>query len=183
MFKDNSYLILDSSRYTEAVTVFKSLFSIQNSHPEIEHLEVILTCFSKLPYENISKIIKYQKQFESNDKIRLPFEIIEDHQLYNLGGTCFSLTFFLQTILKHQGYICYPVMAEMNWGKNVHCATIVDLNSQKYLVDPGYLLTRPMALSQGQCRMFKTEFSGVELRYQSETGMYDLFTFDQHQKK
>ena len=183
MTPDSILLILKNDQFKETVDDFKSYFSIQNFHPWIEYLEKILTSFSKLPYENISKIIKYKNNFDSANKIRLPFEIMEDHKSHNLGGTCFSLTFFLQTILKQQGFICYPVMADMNWGKNVHCTTIVDLNGQKYLIDPGYLLTRPMILSQGQSKIFKTEFSGIELRYQFEERKYDLFTFNQHQNK
>jgi arylamine N-acetyltransferase len=149
----------------------------------MDALREILNVFSRFPYENLSKIIKYRHHFNESERIRLPVEVIEDHVSYGLGGTCFSLTFFLQTVLTLRGYRCYPVMADMRWGRNVHCAVVVVLDGIKYLVDPGYLLNQPMAFGNGGGRVYRGAFAGVEVVPRPGTGTYDLYTFDRMQKK
>lgn len=110
-------------------------------------------------------------------------ELMEDHIRNHFGGTCFSLTFFLQTILTLKGFQCYPVMAYMRWGKNVHCALIVILNGQKFLVDPGYLLTRPMKIQSRSSILYHHKASGVELDFDFSKETYHVFTFSQTEKK
>lgn len=177
------YNILDSSHYGEAVKYFRDFFSISDTPPGVDFLKRILSHFSEFPYENISKIIKRSQHFDGLDKMRLPDEVMEDHAKYHLGGTCFSLTYFLKTILTRQGFVCYPVMADMRWGKNVHCALIVVLSTKKYLIDPGYLLNQPMEVNAEKPRLYKTEFSGVELIFRQEIQEYELYTFDKTQMK
>ncbi len=143
----------------------------------------ILSHFSRFPYENISKIIKYRKHFDEANKIRLPYEVMDNHVSYHLGGTCFSLTFFLQMILIDFGFACYPVMADMRWGKRVHCALLVIINRKKYLLDPGYLLNQPMEINRDHQRLYKTPFSGVELDFRQKSETYELFTFNQTERK
>jgi arylamine N-acetyltransferase len=143
----------------------------------------ILSHFSHLPYENISKIIKYRNHFDETTKIRLPYEVMDNHAEHHLGGTCFSLTFLLQMILTHFGYASYPVSADMRWGKHVHCALLVTINRIKYLVDPGYLLNQPMEINKDHNRLYKTPFSGVELNFRKESETYELYTFDRKQRK
>ena len=176
-------VLLDIDTSAAAAHRFENHFSVSSRPVGLEALEEILHHFSRFPYENISKIIKYRDYFDGRDKIRLPSEVMEDHARHRLGGTCFSLTFFLQTILFHRGFLCYPVMADMRWGRNVHCALIVLLDGRKHLVDPGYLLNRPMELGAGTPRLYKTEFSGVELVHRPEEDAYDLYTFDKDQMK
>lgn len=175
--------ILDPSRHTDAVERFKTLFSVSDNPPGLDFLETILSDFSGFPYENISKIIKYHRHFEGVERIRLPEEVVEDHARYRLGGTCFSLTYFLQTILIQTGFGCYPVMADMRSGKNVHCALVLTLDGRRYLVDPGYLLSQPMELNVEKPRMYRTPFSGVELVFRPEQEVYDLYTFDRSEMK
>lgn len=175
-------IVLKSGQFTEAVRSFHSFHGTGVRTAGLKALEEILSFFSQFPYENISKIIKYQHHFEGPEKIRLPDEVMEDHARYRLGGTCFSLTFFLKSILEEHGYVCYPVMADMRWGKNVHCAMIVVLDGRKYLVDPGYLLNQPMEIADDKPRLYKTDVTGVELvRGKNQT--YELYTFDRRQMK
>ncbi|MBN2030531.1 arylamine N-acetyltransferase [bacterium] len=179
----SSAIILNPSSHREAVDYFKHHFSLGKGLSETDLLEEILSYFSQFPYENISKIIKYQKHFDGPVKIRLPYEVMDNHVSHRLGGTCFSLTFFLQTILIDFGFACYPVMADMRWGKRVHCALLVIMNRKKYLVDPGYLLNQPLEISKDQNRLYKTPFSGVEVDFRQEGETYELFTFDQTERK
>jgi arylamine N-acetyltransferase len=159
-------------------------FQLQPKSPGLIFLQEILQQFASLPYENISKIIKLHQHWEApTRRLRLPEVIIDDHIAYKLGGTCFSLTFFLQSILAQHGFACYPVMADMRAGRNTHCALVVTLDAAKYLVDPGYLLTQPMEINPQKPRLFRTEFAGVELRFDAPTQSYDLFTFNRNELK
>ncbi|NQT25969.1 arylamine N-acetyltransferase [candidate division KSB1 bacterium] len=169
--------ILKFDPHPEAVSAFRKHFSISREKPDIELLKEILSHYSQIPYENLSKIIKHHQFDDVSEKIRLPEEVMEDHARFHLGGTCFALTFFLEAILKQHGYNCYPVMADMRYGPNTHCAMVVILNGIKYLVDPGYLLNQPMELVQNRPRIYDTEFSGVELVYQITTSLYEIYTF------
>ena len=177
--QQNLSIRLDPHRHSDGAHLFVDYFDLHLRGPKFSFLQEIIEQFATIPYENISKIIKLNTHWDEQEKIRLPEEIIHEHISRNLGGTCFSLTFFLQTILTVSGFQCYPVMADMRSGRNIHCCVVVILNSTRYLVDPGYLLHRPMAIDPQNPRFFRTEFSGVELRYDPETGYYNLFTFDE----
>jgi len=179
----NEPAMLELSSHHEAVEIYNKFFSIHAGSTGLDLLRSILSHFSRLPYENISKIIKYNNHFDDVERIRLPREVMEGHVESHLGGTCFSLTYFLQTILTHHGFVCYPAMADMRWGKNVHCVIIVEIDRIKYLVDPGYLLNQPMELRPDKPKLYKTEFSGVELVFHERSGFIDLYTFDRHQMK
>ncbi|HHE37213.1 MAG TPA: hypothetical protein ENL20_01400 [Candidatus Cloacimonetes bacterium] len=162
--------------------LFLSHFNLTSQKPEIIFLKEILLHFSKIPYENISKIIKFNKHQKFEDRIRLPEEIIEDHIRNRLGGTCFSLTFFLQTILTSNGFKCYPITADMLNRPNEHCALIVVLKDNKFLVDPGYLLSEPVQLIYGS-NIVQTQVSTIELVYDDLDELYHVYSFDGIYKK
>lgn len=160
-----------------------AFFKLQRKRPDLSFLQEILLHFANLPYENLSKIIKLNKAWDYENKIRLPEEVIEDHISHKLGGTCFSLTFFLQSILNFSGLVCYPVMADMRAGKNIHCCLIVVLNSVKYLVDPGYLLKKPMEINPEKLQLVRNEFADVELKFDQKNQSYNLFTLNKNEVK
>lgn len=172
-------LVLDPYQHVDAVKQFRDAFKLVRKPPKDSLLQEILRGMAEIPYENLSKIItlKGSENWQS-PAIRLPEHVMAEHLEYRLGGTCFSLTFLLQSVLVQSGFACYPVMADMRRGRNVHCCLVVVLGATKLLVDPGYLLMQPMALSQVTCKLYRTEFTGVELRYESEKQTYDLFTFN-----
>lgn len=173
---------LDPHTYTHTVQKFNSLFNIVQKKPDLPYLCELIGHFAKFPYENLSKIVSYQQHFNDNSRIRLPDQILEEYRLHGLGGTCFSLTFFFYTILIQNGYTCYPVLADMRSGQNVHCAVIVLLNNLPYLVDPGYLLHQPMEITFNKPRLFKSPVSGVELLHVNHQ-TFDLYTFNKSQNK
>jgi len=177
--------VLDAARHQEAAKLFRQQYNIlPDGKPTLTALKEILANFSHLPYENLSKIIKFHRHgTHEAARLRLPEEVIEDHLRSHLGGTCFSLTFFLQAILLHHGSPCYIVMGDMKAGKNIHCAMIVLLDGVKYLVDPGYLLRQPLALDPNRPRLYHTEFTGVELRFNPAQEAYEVFTFNRQEIK
>ncbi|HEX9653246.1 MAG TPA: arylamine N-acetyltransferase, partial [bacterium] len=176
-------LRLDPLQHRDGVQMFRDYFRLQPQEANRRFLENILERFATLPYENISKIIKLHDNWSGLEKLRLPEQVMADHISQRLGGTCFSLTFLLQAILAQHGFLGYAVMADMRAGRNIHCAMIVMLDRIKYLVDPGYLLTQPMELNPQKPRLYRSEFAGVELRYDTSSQTYDLLTFNQHETK
>jgi arylamine N-acetyltransferase len=176
-------MILRPSDHYDAATEFLKFARMREGRPEERMLEEILRRFSRFPYENISKILKLNRKFLDPDRIRTPCEVVEDHLRFRLGGTCFSLTFTLQTILERVGFTCYPVMAHMRSGDNTHCALVLWMAGRKYLVDPGYLLHRPLALDKDQRRIYHTTFSGVEVRFDARDEHYHLYTFNRVESK
>lgn len=179
---DLSCFILDPSQHQNAVKLFCQYYNIQPKWPDLPFLEEIVGHYRKLPYENLSKIIKLQQFFDSTEHFRLPEEVIEDHLRYKLGGTCFSLTFFLCCILLQHQFLCYPVIASMKNRPYSHSAILVLLENKKYLVDPGYLLANPMEIHPDFSRFYQTVQTGVELVFQKETERYHLYTFNAEQK-
>ncbi len=177
-------LQLHPEAHTDSVDFFHEFFKLHAQNPRLDFLEKILGAFSRLPYENVSKILKLNRYFDEADRrIRLPEEVISDHVNRHLGGTCFALTYFLQAILIRNGFQTYPVMAHMRAGQNIHTANIVILGGKKFLVDPGYLLNHPMEFNPARRRLYKTAFTGVELRFDPGDGWYNLFTFDRAEVK
>jgi arylamine N-acetyltransferase len=177
-------LARDPASHAEAVRLFAAYFKLRPANPSLRHLCKLLRCFSEIPYENISKIIRLQANLRHRAcRIRLPSDVITDHIEHRLGGTCFSLTFFLQAILQHYGYVSYSVMADMRAGTNSHCCLIAILDAVKYLIDPGYLLTRPMAINPFKPLLYRTEYAGVELRFDAGVNSYDLFTCNGSERK
>lgn len=175
---------LDPFRHGEGVRLFLQTFRLTPQLPTLAYLQQIIAAFAHLPYENLSKIIKFNQHGDlENARLRLPEEVMEDHARFHTGGTCFSLSFLLHAILLQQGFINYLVMGDMRAGQNMHCALIVLLDELKYLLDPGYLLQRPMPLDPAKPRLYHNEFNGVELRFDSTTQRYNLFTFDRAELK
>ena len=183
MINDHQKILLDLTAHHNGVVCFLDFFKLERKRPDLISLQEILLYFANLPYENLSKIMKLNTNWDSENKIRLPEEVIEDYIAHKLGGTCFSLTFFLQSILKFSGFICYPVMADMRAGKNIHCCLIVALGSIKYLVDPGYLLKKPMEINPEKHHIIRNGFAGVELKFDQKNQSYDLFTFNNFETK
>ncbi len=176
-------LLLDPHNQNTAVNRFMDFFRLKSQSPSVGFLQGILSAFANLPYENISKIINLNRNFLSSGHVRLPERIIDEHALYKFGGTCFSLTFFLQSILSRHGFLCYPVMADMRHRSNIHCALMVILDNRKFLVDPGYLLNHPMEIHPDKPRLYYSEHNGIELQFEKEVDIYHLYTFDRQQKK
>ena len=159
----------DRDQSIGAAEHFLEIARIDQQRPDSQNLEKVLRRFSQLPYENLSKIIKLNRNREQNH-LRFPAEVINDHERFRLGGTCFSLTYFLKTILDYLGYSTDFLMADMRSGDNTHCALMIQQDGKEYLVDPGYLLNRPLDLSQ------TSPGNRIYLRKESEENRFSLWT-------
>ena len=183
MMDDHQRILLSPAAHLDGVNCFFDFFKIDRKKPDLKFLEEILFHFENFPYENISKIIKLHNNWNSENKIRLPEEVIKDHISHGLGGTCFSLTFFLQSILTQNGFISYPVMADMRSGKNIHCFLIVVLSAVKYLADPGYLLKKTFEINPEKHQTVRHEFSDIELKFDQNNQSYNLFSSNKFETK
>jgi arylamine N-acetyltransferase len=181
--KHGNTIHLDPSAHDNAVAAFMKATDISGGSSKLILLEKLVESFSRYPYENISKIIKLSGHLDDAKKIRLPEEVVAGHLREGLGGTCFSLTYTLQTILTQNGFECYPVMANMRAGRNIHCALVAVVDKNKYLIDPGYLLGRPVELHPEEPFSFWNQFARVELFYQQDDGAYHLYTFSGSERK
>jgi len=175
--------MLDPKAHREGAVAFMKAAGLRKDAPGLELLEKVVEAFSRFPYENVSKIIKLSRHQDEPHPIRLPEEVIKEHFTAGLGGTCFSMTYTLQSILAQNGFDCYPVMADMRAGRNIHCALVVRIGEVKYLLDPGYLLGRPVELHPERPFSFWNQFARVELFYLPEDEAYHLYTFSGQERK
>ncbi|RME46019.1 MAG: hypothetical protein D6795_15965, partial [Deltaproteobacteria bacterium] len=154
---------------------FLEHFGITVPRPDLAALERIVAAFSHLPYENLTKVIRKHGGYAGRARLRLPAEVIESHIRHGTGGTCFSLTYCLWAILETLGFVAYPIMAEMNIGENVHCTLVVLLEGRAWMIDPGYLLGRPLPLPPvGEVAMAQGEASVILRHVRGKH--YDLHT-------
>jgi arylamine N-acetyltransferase len=156
-----------------AAGLFYGHFRISTGDPDLDTLKAVVSSFAEVPYENITKIIRKFRESDPSLRLRGPGEVIKGFIEQHTGGTCFSLTWCLGSILSQAGYSCWPAMADMK-RRNIHCALIVRVGAKRYLVDPGYLLGGPVELT-GDPVLIPTSFGKVELRPRG-TSSYDLFT-------
>jgi len=166
----------------EALRAFACHYGIEarrrpGDGPAGDLLEAVVRDFSRLPYENISKIIKSADGGAPLDRFRLPLEVVSDHLEKGFGGTCFSLTFLLERMLKSLGFDCYKVMAHMHMGENVHCLVVVSLDGRRYMIDPGYAVYAVIALPERGQTVERCPHAVVEVSTEG-SGNYNLHTVD-----
>ncbi|NQV14053.1 arylamine N-acetyltransferase [bacterium] len=159
---------------------FLSDFNFSGLIPSLDHIAAVSRYFSRLPYENISKIIK-REQRGGELLFRLPDELTEDHFAWHLGGTCFSLTYFLTGIYTILGYEVKPLICQLNWGKNNHSAIRINFAGRHFLVDPGYMIFTPLPMTEETVHAHLSAETGLQLRFLEESESYALYTFRQGQ--
>jgi arylamine N-acetyltransferase len=121
-------------------------FNIRVDRQPGQVLGDVVTAFSRLPYENITKIIKQAEYGNPEKARRYPEEVIEAHMQWGTGGTCFSLTVALLYLVRSLGWKAEYILADRHYGQNTHCAMIIWIDDVPHLLDPGYLITEPIPL-------------------------------------
>lgn len=86
------------------LTNFMAHFGLQPGGSSQSSLESIAAAFARLPYENITKIIKYAEAGSPEKARRSPGEVISGHIAWGTGGTCFSLTSALRHLVRSLGW-------------------------------------------------------------------------------
>ena len=147
-----------------ALRLFLAHFGVRSGPPTLALLESAAAAFSRLPYENLTKILKEAREGNPTRARRGPLEVVQDHLSLGAGGTCFSLTAAFLHLLRALGFDAEPILADRHYGPDTHCAVLVRLEGTPYLLDPGYLLARPVPLEgSGETRV-ETPFNEVLLR-------------------
>ena len=133
--------------------LFASHFGLRPEPESPAALEALARAFARMPYENLTKIIRSAEA--SADRVeRLPHDVVAEHVAFGSGGTCFSLTAALLHLVRALGWRAEPILADRHYGADTHCALIVWLDRQPHLLDPGYLIVRPVPLgTDGETRV------------------------------
>ncbi len=142
---------------------FCSHFCLPRTGDLVSTVESLATAFSRLPYENLTKIIKRAATPNVIDARRTPGEVLTDHFRRRTGGTCLSLTATLLHLVRSLGVPAEPILADRRYGANTHCALIAWIESIPHLLDPGYLIVRPIPLNFTGTQRIATPFNELEL--------------------
>ncbi|MFH1829871.1 MAG: arylamine N-acetyltransferase [Pseudomonadota bacterium] len=132
--------------YSDVARDFLKLVGLPPAKPDHAFLCKLTRAFNRLPYENLTKVIRATKTADPEKRLRTPDVILEEHIDMGAGGTCFSLTYFFQQVLFFAGYDSWPVFCDRSYGPDTHCAIIVPLSNMRFLVDPGYLMEEPLVI-------------------------------------
>ena len=122
---------------------------------------MIARAFATIPYENLTKVLSHAQRKE--DPFRTPEMVMAEHGKWGAGGTCFSLTATLLSLVRSLGLRAEPILADRPYGQRTHSALMVWIDGRPHLVDPGYLLTEPIPLDAGLAIERSTSFNSVIL--------------------
>ncbi len=142
--------------------LFLNHFAVPRSPAPLDLLEAVSRAFAQIPYENLTKIIKHAREGVPERARRGPEEVIVDHRDIGAGGTCFSLTAALLHVVRALGFDAQPILADRKYGDDTHCALLVWLDGRPHLLDPGFLLVRPIDIALGEQHV-ATSFNEVLL--------------------
>jgi arylamine N-acetyltransferase len=123
----------------------------------------IADAFSKIPYENLTKILKSDGVINVRSAMRYPDELIGDYLRWGTGGTCFSLTAAIIAVYNACGIEAHPVLADRHYGVDTHCGLILVTAAGVHLLDPGYLLFIPTLLPSLSKSSVNTGYNTIEL--------------------
>ncbi len=168
--------LIHPAAFEKETLAFLEQFQFRGTQPSLEHIAAISRYFSRLPYENISKILK-RDQSPKTQRLRLPDEVTSDHFAWHAGGTCFSLSYFLCGIYTILGYDAHPLICHLNWGKNTHSAIAIQFAGARYLVDPGYMIFRPLPLRKSNIEAQLSAETGLSLRFDPVKDEYAVYTY------
>ena len=157
---------------------FAQRFHVATENKSLAALTEIARAFATLPYENLSKVIRYAEAGNSEDARESPSDIIHGHFQWGTGGTCFSLTATLLHLVRSLGFEAEPILADRPYGPNTHCALRVMVEGQPHLLDPGYLIVRPIPIAQSGQTIVDTAFNSVSLAGQLSGQKLELATLE-----
>jgi arylamine N-acetyltransferase len=160
-----------------AAEVFCDHFGIVPTRPDLDLLHELGHAFARLPYENLTKLIRKHSLPPGPARRRQPAEVVADHVSLGAGGTCFSLTTLFAAVLERLGFSCHPVLCDMRAGRDLHCALVVDLLSGPHLLDPAYLLDAPLPLASPQSDLAARRARVVRSDDGESANLYSFDTF------
>jgi arylamine N-acetyltransferase len=159
-----------------ASETFLDHFGIVPRRADRALVEELGAAFANLPYENLTKLIKKHRVPPGAERRRQPAEVVRDHLELGAGGTCFALSRLFAEVLDRVGVCSFPVLCDASRRPAQHCALIVILAGEPHLLDPGYMLHRPLPLD-GE----RGEGEAVRLGREAGSGQgFHLHTYGVH---
>ena len=155
--------------------------SIDIALPSVERLTAVARAFSRLPFENLTKIIKDAEAGRVEEARRTPGEVLADHAALGAGGTCFALTATLLYLVRALGFTAEPILADRRYGADTHSALLVWLAGKPHLLDPGYLIVQPLPIPTAGAIRIPTPFNELILSTQDGGASVELATLQQKQ--
>ncbi len=143
---------------------FLHRYQVDADAPRESVIDQCARAFARIPYENLTKIIKADSVVGPASALRLPDEVLADHLKWGTGGTCFSLTAALLAVFDALGVEAQPLLADRSYGEGTHCALVVRHRGQALLLDPGFLLYTPTPLPDAAIAVADLGYAAVELR-------------------
>jgi arylamine N-acetyltransferase len=132
--------------------------------------------FSRLPFENLTKIIKEAEAGRVEEARRTPAEVLADHWNLGAGGTCFALTSTMLHLVRGLGFQAEPILADRRYGADTHSAFLVWLDGKPHLLDPGYLIVQPLPVPTAQDVRIVTPFNELLLVPKNGGAKVELYT-------
>jgi len=170
---------LECPQDPQCLASFLAHFGLQFDTEPLELLKEVATAYARLPYENLTKIIKAASSGPAEHARRTPHEVLNDHWKMGTGGTCFSLTATLLYLTRSLGWQAEPILADRSYGANTHCALLLWIDDRPHLIDPGYLIVEPIPLDTPVEKRVKTTFNEISLNPTSNGDQLDLHTIQQ----
>ena len=131
-----------------------------------------------VPFENVTKVIKAGRSSSPESAVRGPVEFWKDHLRWKSGGTCFAATAAYQFLLRYLGFSSKLLFCRLPAeNPQAHTALWVTLGGRDLLVDVGYALPLPVALSRSAPVRRRTLYYDVETR-PGTRGEFLVFTED-----
>ena len=165
-------------RDRQLLEFFDRQYNLRLGDDRLRSLGAVARSFSRLPYENLTKIIRSSRNGKGPAARRLPAQVLTDHRDLGTGGTCFSLTATLLHLVRSLGFEAQPILADRHYGSDTHSALLVWIRGRPHLLDPGYLVVEPIPLEESRELEVKTPFNHLLLCPESP-GRMRLYTRQQ----
>ena len=169
---------LASPRNRDLLEFFCNQYGLSVGEDRLQTLGTLAGSFARLPYENLTKIIRSSRNGKGPAARRLPGHVLSDHRELGTGGTCFSLTATLLHLVRSLGIKAQPILADRHYGADTHSALLVWIRERPHLLDPGYLVVEPIPLDENREVEVKTPFNRLLLSPESP-GRMRLYTRQQ----
>jgi len=161
---------------------FAAAYGLPLDADPLELLSQLARAFAQVPYENLTKILRNHEAGSAAEARRSPAEVVGDHLELGTGGTCFSLTSTFLHLVRALGWQAEPILVDRRYGADTHSALLVWINGQPHILDPGYLIVRPLPIPRGGELIIPTEFNQLVLTPRDGGRKVDLHTLHQKQK-
>ncbi len=115
---------------------YLKILGIQKEPPSVSFLsQIVKSHLAKIPYENISKIIRFQKHGPSIPSLE---EFLDGVKEKTYGGTCFAQNIYLNHILNSLGFTS-ELISILKDGVISHVSLRVRVDGSNYFVDVGLM--------------------------------------------